>query len=415
MKCALWLDMGLGKTLTALTAFDELKLKKCLVIAPLKVANTVWDAEIEKWKHLSHLTCSIVTGSEKERLDALAQNVMIYIINHDNIPWLKKQRKTKCNMIIIDEATSFKNPSSKRFKALMEFRADYIVELTGTPAPNGYIDLWSQIALLDRGFRLGKNIAQYQKMYFTKGYMDHKYTPKDPQKIFDKLADICMSMSAKDYLDMPEKIHVETCVNLDTKTQVKYKELEKEFVLKLEDDTISAVNKAVLVNKLLQFCNGALYTEDGKWVEVHTEKLERLEGLLEDYPNDNVIVAYNFKSDLERLQKKFSHAVKLDSKGSQVKDWNAGKIKLLLCQPASSSEGLNLQQGGNIIVWFSLTWNLKDYLQFNARLHRQGQLKPVIINHLLVKNSMDTRVLKLLLEEKTVTQTRLLESLKHEK
>lgn len=396
-KHALHLDMSIGKTIITLTAIksliDSFAINKILVIAPRHVANTVWHNEILKWEHLKGLTYSVCTGNEKQRLKTLNENVDIYIINRENIVWLFEQGyANKFDFIVVDESASFKNPSAKRFKALKKFKCEYLVELSGTPNPNGLLDIWSQIYLLDQGESLEKYITHYKDKYFNVDRSGYKFTAKNPEIIYKKIEHLVTSMRAEDYLELPEKNYVFTYVDLPNMKDYRY--FKKNMVINIKDTTIIAETEAVLGNKLLQFCNGAIYDEFGNTHEIHNAKLDVLEDILEDNPNDNFIVAYNYKSDLERIKKRFKQAVVMDKKSSQVELWNKGQIKLLLCHPESCGEGLNLQFGGNMIIWFGLTWNLKSYLQLNARLHRQGQTKPVIINHIVAKSCEDERVIK---------------------
>lgn len=408
-KAAVHLDMGIGKTIVALTAIsdllDEFSISKALVIAPLLVANNVWHKEIEKWNHVKHLTWSIVTGSEKERIAALKKDVNIYIINRENVYWLYQNGFTQFDFIVIDESSSFKNPSSKRFKALKKFKYDYLVELTGTPSPNGLLDIWSQYYLLDQGKSLGHAMYVYKERYFYPDYYVYKWTPRNPDLIYKAIEHLTISMKDEDYIDLPERIDLITPVIIPE--YQKYKELEKEFILQLENKEITVSSLPVLGNKLLQFCNGAIYDENKNIIEIHQAKLDALEDIIEDNPNENILVAYNYKSDLQRLKKRFNHAYIMSNDEDIVSKWNTGLIKLLLCHPASAGKGLNLQDGGHIIVWFGLTWNLEDYLQFNKRLHRPGQLKPVIINHIVAQNCIDERVLRVL-NQKNLTQQSLL-------
>lgn len=414
-RCALYLGLGLGKTIVTLTAIaDLLKQKlisKVLIIAPLRVANTVWHTELQNWEHTKHLSWSIVTGTEKQRIEALRAKADIYIINQENVPWLHSKNVTKWDMIIIDESSSFKNPSAKRFKALKKFQYNYMIQLSATPAPNGPLGLWSQIYLLDQGARLGKAYYLYTSRYFVQDYSGYNYVCLDEQVIYDKIADITMSMKAEDYLELPPKIMIDTKVGIGRKDL--YEKFKKEFIANIQNKEVTAVNAAVLTGKLLQFCNGAIYDDNKNILEIHDSKLEALEGIIEENKNENILVAYNFKSDLIRLQNRFKEAHVMDAQGTKVEEWNKGKIKLLLCHPASSGKGLNLQAGGNIIVWFGLTWNLEDYLQFNGRLHRQGQLRPVIINHIIANNCIDEKVM-MMLQNKEMCLNSLLDSLKRE-
>lgn len=411
-KCALYLGMGLGKTIITLTAIqkllDEFSISKVLIIAPLRVANHVWHTEIQKWAHLNHLTWSIITGSEKDRLKAMNQKVDIYLINRENVQWLYTKKFIKWDMIVLDESSSFKNPNSKRFKALKKFKYDYMIQLSGTPSPNGLLDIWSQIYLLDNGERLCKTIVYYKYKYFISDYFGYNYTPIDPSLIFNAIKDLALSMQTEDYIKLPAKIDVVTKVKIGSISA--YKELEKEFTAQIKEHEITTFNAATLTNKLLQFCNGAIYDENKETIEIHNAKLDALNEIIEDNHDDNLLVAYNFKSDLKRLLKRFPNAVVLDKEGLRIKDWNDGKIKLLLCHPSSAGKGLNLQGGGNIIIWFGLTWNLEDYTQFNARLHRQGQLKPVVINHIVADGCIDEKIMKVL-ETKELNQQTLFNAL----
>jgi SNF2 family DNA or RNA helicase len=414
-KCALFLEMGMGKTVISLTVIskllDQFSISKILIIGPLRVVNNVWHEEISKWSHLNHLSYSIVTGNEKERLKALEKKSDIYLINRENIYWLYSIKKINWDLIVIDESSSFKSSSSKRFKSLKKFNYEYMIELTGTPSPNGYLDLWSQIFLLDKGERLGSTFNVYKELFFFCDYYGYNYTPISRENILNKISDITLSMGYEDYIQLPDKIELVTKVKLPLSQLKLYNEIKKEFTANIGNTEITIFNAATLSNKLLQFCNGAIYDEDKNIIEIHNTKLDALEELIEDNPNENILVAYNYKSDLIRLQKRFKHAVVIDKDGKNIDLWNKGKIKLLLCHPASSGKGLNLQHGGHIIIWFGLTWNLEDYLQFNARLHRIGQLKPVIINHIIVENCIDEIIMKVL-NNKNIDQNILLNALK---
>lgn len=411
-RCGLNLEMGLGKTICSLTAFVKLQnieVKKLLIIAPLNVAKNVWHKELSKWEHTKHLTYSIACGNSKERTEALNKDVDIYIINQENIPWMYLNGFFKYGMIIVDESTGFKNYSSKRFKALSKFINKYIVLLTGTPIANGYQDIWSQQYLIDGGKLLGKNITTYRNLYFNKSYNGFTYTCHSPDKISKLLTKNWLRMSVEDYLTLPDKIILNSYV--DIKNLKKYKKFEKEFYLNTNEEEIVAANSGVLTNKLLQYTNGAVYKEDGTYIELHTEKLECLKQIIENYPNENILVSFTFKSDEERIKKILPYAITLNSKNVDDIEakWNNNEIKLLLCH-SSSAKGLNLQKGGRIIIWFSLTWNLEDYLQFNSRLYRQGQIKPVVIHHILANNTKDIKLQKVL-NMKNITQERLFEYL----
>lgn len=423
----LFLEMGLGKTVSALTAikellYDRFEVSKVLVIAPLRVAQSTWSGEIEKWDHLQGLRLSKVLGSEKQRIEALHQPADIWIINRENTEWLVDYygRKWPFDMVVIDELSSFKNPRSKRFRALRKVRPliKRIVGLTGTPAPNGLIDLWSQIYLLDQGERLGKTLTGYRNRYFDPGRRNQnivfEWIPKPfaEERIYEKISDICVSMKAEDWLQLPERIDNVIEVELPEKVKSQYKQLERDLILPLLDSDVTAANAAVLTNKLLQMANGAIYDEFGEAKEIHDAKLEALEEVVEAANGKPVLVVYSYRHDLDRIKnqlKKYKPRT-LDS-DQDVQDWNAGKTQVLLLHPASGGHGLNLQTGGNIIVWFGLTWGLEYYQQANARLYRQGQIERVIVHHIVAKGTMDEEVLKAL-TGKAATQNDLMEAVK---
>lgn len=422
-RCGLFLDMGLGKTTTTLTAIsdviDGFGAKKVLVIAPLRVANTVWAQEAKRWQHLKHLQVSVCTGTEKNRIKALSVAADIYVINRENVVWLVDLYRDKWpfDFVVIDESSSFKDSGSKRFKALRKILpyTEHFVLLTGTPSPNGLLDIWSQIYLLDFGMTLGRTMTAYKQRFFDADYMGYKWFPKEgaAEKIHDLLTPRVISMSAADYLELPDRIDLTVELDLPDKVMDAYLDFEKTLLAQLpEGEEIEAVNAAVLANKLLQYCNGTLYTDDvGNWSELHTAKLDALEELIEENPGENVLIAYNYKADLERIQKRFPKARVLDKDPETVEQWNRGEIPLLLAHPASAGHGLNLQRGGSMIVWFGLNWSLELYQQFNARLHRQGQDKPVRIIHLAVNGGIDQRVLSVL-ADKDAGQAALLSALK---
>jgi SNF2 family DNA or RNA helicase len=393
-----------------------------LVIAPLRVAQSTWSGEIEKWDHLRDLRLSKVLGSEKQRVEALHQPADIYIINRENTEWLVNYygRKWPFDMVVIDELSSFKNPRSKRFRALRKVRPliKRIVGLTGTPAPNGLIDLWSQIYLLDQGERLGKTLTGYRNRYFDPGRRNQniifEWIPKPfaEEAIYGKISDICVSMKAEDWLQLPERIDNVIEVELPEKAKSQYNQLEKDLILPLLESDVTAANAAVLTNKLLQMANGAIYDEFGEAKEIHDAKLEALEEAVEAANGKPVMVVYAYKHDLDRIRKRLKkyNPRTLDS-DQDVQDWNAGKIQVLLLHPASGGHGLNLQTGGNIIVWFGLTWGLEYYQQANARLYRQGQTERVMVHHIVAKGTMDEEVLKAL-TGKASTQNDLMEAVK---
>lgn len=419
-KCALFLDMGLGKTTTTLTAIHDLyynfSVERILIIAPLKVANNVWHKEAQKWEHLQELDIAIATGSVNERLSAINSNKTITVINKENIPWLVENCKWQWDMVVIDESSSFKSAKAKRFRALKKVikHVKSIVLLSGTPSPNGMMDLWSQMYLIDQGERLGRTITNYRQRFFVPdGYMGYSYKLKTGAKeqIMELIKDVCITMTAEDYLELPECINVNEFVELPDKAKQQYKELEKEFIISLNDIDIESASKAALGNKLLQICNGSVYDAERNVHEIHNEKIERLKEIVEDNPEENFLVAYNYKHDLEKLQKAFPKAVKLET-AKQEDDWNKGEIKMLLAHPASAGHGLNLQYGGNVIIWYGLTWNLEYYQQFNKRLHRQGQKNTVRNIHLIAKGCLDEKVLFFALSNKAKTQKDLIDYLK---
>lgn len=423
----LFLDMGMGKTVSTLTAIAELlhdyfEVSKVLVIAPLRVAKYTWTDEIEKWEHTRYLKTSQILGTEKERLEALGKQADIYLINRENVVWLVDKLKSDWpfDMVVIDELSSFKSTKAKRFRALRKVRPfiKRIVGLTGTPAPNGLIDLWPQLYLLDQGERLGKTITGFRERYFVPGagdpsrYVVYDWIPKKEaeENIYKKIEDICVSMKSVDYLDLPERIDHTVNVELSHKARSKYVQLEKDLLLPFTDSDVVADTAAVLSNKLLQLANGAIYDEDGEVQFVHDEKLDALEELIEQANGKPVLVFYNFKHDLERILERFKDAVKLET-DEHFKKWNNGEIPILLTHPASAGHGLNMQDGGNTIIWFGMTWSLELYQQANARLHRQGQKNIVNVFHLIVQDSIDEKVMKAI-RNKTVTQDNLMEAVK---
>lgn len=421
-RCMLMLDMGLGKTTSSLTAASDLldgcAVERVLVIAPLRVANSVWAQECDKWSHLNHLRVSVCTGSERKRISALQRTADVYTINRENVPWLVKHcgKRWPFDAVVVDESSSFKSNSAQRWKALKRVLPDteYMVLLTGTPSPNSLLDLWSQMYLVDFGERLGRTMTGFKQRFFEQDYMGYRWTIKDgaADTIHALISDVCLSMSAEDYLQLPERIDLVEPVQLPPKVQAAYTAFEKDLLGTLPDgEEVEAINAAVLANKLLQWCNGATYTDDqGNWSEVHSAKLDALQELVE--ANDEpMLVAYNYKTDLMRLKQRFPHAVALGKDQQVLDDWNAGKIPMLLAHPSSAGHGLNLQHGGSLCVWFGLNWSLELYQQFNARLHRQGQSKPVRIVHIVAEGCIDERVLEVL-SDKDATQRDLLSALK---
>lgn len=421
-KCAVWAGLGLGKTITTLTAItdllDSFSVSKVLIIAPLRVANSVWHTEAKRWTHTKDLTFSIVTGSEKERISTLFKSADIYVINRENVQWLVEHYKTKWpyDLVVIDESSSFKSASSQRFKALKKVRTltDRMVQLTGTPSPNGLIDLWSQMFLLDGGERLGKTMSAYKMRFFQTGHNGYTLTPvSNADKIIHKLIDdIVISLNVEDYLEMPERIDTIIRVPLPPSRMVEYKQLEREFLIQINDNEIVAYNAATLAGRLLEFCNGAMYTDELKnWTEIHSAKLDAIDDIIDENSDENILIAYNYKTDLMRLQKRFPDAVVLDKNPDTITQWNNGNIKMLLAHPASCGHGLNLQHGGSIVVWFGLNWSLELYQQFNGRLHRQGQTKPVRVVHIVADGCIDDKVMKAI-DNKATTQQHLIDALK---
>ena len=421
---ALFLDCGLGKTITTLTAINELmydsfEISKVLIIAPLRVAQSTWKDEIEKWDHLNLLRYSIVVGDEKERLKALKQNSDIYIINRENVDWLVTKSGIDFNfdMLVIDELSSFKSHTSKRFKSLLKIRPYFerVVGLTGTPSSNGLMDLWAEFRVLDLGERLGRYITHYRNEYFLPDkrngavIFSYKPQPNAEERIYRRLADMTISMKSTEYLKMPELILNELEINLDEEDQMKYKKFKKEMVMTIQEKEIDAINAASLSNKLIQLANGSIYDEDKKFYEVHNKKLDKLEEIIESANGKPVLVAYWFKADKERIEKRFK--VREIKTADDIKQWNMGMINLALIHPASAVHGLNLQSGGFTLVWFSLTWSLELYQQTNARLYRQGQKDTVVIHHLITKNTIDEDIMKSL-KRKDKTQEALMRAVK---
>lgn len=426
--CALFLSMGLGKTVITLTAINELmynyfEVNKVLVIAPLRVAKMTWSQELEKWDHLKYLTMSKVLGTKQQRLDALKKDADIYVINRENTEWLINLygKSWPFDMVVIDELSSFKSNRSRRFKALRKVRPliKRIVGLTGTPTPNGLIDLWPQMYLLDRGERLGKTITSYREKYFIPGrrnwqtgvVYEYILKPGAEEQIYEKISDICVSMKAEDYLEVPELIEIPVEIELETKDYQRYKKFERDLLLPVsEDENIEALSAAALSNKLLQMANGAIYDDEKNVHVIHDEKLKALEEIIEAANGKPVIVYYNYKHDLERIQKHFKETRTIKDE-KDIKDWNQGKIPILLLHPASAGHGLNLQEGGNIIVWFGLNWSLELFQQANARLHRQGQTSKVSCYLLVTKGTIDEDVIRAI-NSKAKGQEALLEAVK---
>lgn len=426
----LFLDMGLGKTIITLSAINELKygrfqVKKVLIIAPKKVAEATWQREAAKWDNVRHLRISTVLGSTSKRIRALHTPADVYIINRENVVWLVDYYKNDWpfDMVIADEMSSFKNHRAKRFKALAAIRSHItrLVGLTGTPSPNGLSDLWSQVYLLDQGERLGKYFTHFRERYFEPGRrcreVVYSYDPKEgaEKAIMDAISDICVSMKSEDYLELPEIVYHDVPVALSTKAQRDYNELEKKMVLDLGDNHILDVTSAAaLSNKLQQLANGAVYTDSGAWQEIHHDKVEAFMELIEQLNGKHAIVFYNFRHDLDRLivalQKTNLRARQLQTSVDEL-DWNAGKVDVLLAHPASTAYGLNLQDGGNHVIWFGLNWSLELYQQANKRLHRQGQKNRVIVHQLICEGTRDEDLANAL-QLKDAAQQYVMDSLK---
>lgn len=404
--------------------YNYLCVCKVLIIAPKKVSESTWHTEAAKWDNFKHLRFSFVLGSEAERIKALNTSADVYLINRENTQWVVEYYKHAWpfDMVVIDESSSFKNPQAKRFKALklVRTRINRLVLLTGTPSPKSLMDLWSQVFLLDGGARLGKTITAYREAYFTPDKRNatviFSYAPRPGAEaaIYERISDICISMRSADYLELPELIYNDIPVKLDSKAEQVYKRLERDMLLELDETTITAGTAAVLTGKLLQLCNGAVYDENGNVIELQNCKIDALLETVEQLGEEHALICYNYKHDCDRLLQALSKTgkrVEVYAGEKQMQDWNAGKIDLLLVQPASCGYGLNLQAGGHHVIWFGLTWSLELYQQTNKRLHRQGQPFPVIVHHLIVKGGADEDVIKSL-HSKDATQEDLLNALR---
>lgn len=426
-KYGLFLEMGTGKTVSTLTAIEQLKydyleVDKVLVIAPKRVAEDTWAQEVAKWNHLSHLSVSLVLGTPKQRTEALAADADIYVTNKENTKWIceKYKKDWPFDMLVIDELSTFKNSDSQRFKILKKQMplVDRFVGLTGTPAPNNLIDIWSQIYLIDGGERLGKYKTHFRQAYF---YPTHQVSDNvfnwelrngADDAIYDKISDITVSIKSEDYLEMPERIDNVQEVKLSKKEREVYEQLKTDMVIEDEIDAnkdIEALTSATLTQKLLQLSNGAVYTLDGTYKTIHDKKLERLDEIIEEVQGKPILLFYSFKHDKERILERYDFAEEL--KGDYMERWNNGEIKLLIAHPASAGHGINLQYGGSIAVWFGLTWNLEHYEQANARLFRQGQTETTVIHHIMTENSVDQDVYKGL-QNKQLGQNALMQAVK---
>lgn len=423
-KAGMLLEMGLGKTVITLTAIDVLinelfEVDRVLVIAPKRVAEDTWTREHAKWDHLRHLRVSKVLGSPEQRRRALAVDADIYVIGRDNVVWLVEQCRQSWpfDMVVIDELSSFKNPQAKRFRALKKVipKASRVVGLTGTPSANGLMDLWAEIYLLDRGERLGHTLGAYREKYFRpgarNGYVVFKWEPLrgSREKIEAAISDICISMSADDYLTLPKRIDNLIPVKLSPQEMKQYMTMEAEQLLHIDDEDVVALNAAAVMTKLLQIANGSVYSHEGNVVRLHDAKLEALLEII-DTTDSPVLIFYSYKHDLAAIKAAIPGARTLDGP-EDIAEWNAGRVQVLLAHPASVGYGLNLQEGGHVIVWYGLTWSLELYQQANARLYRQGQDKPVIIHHLIAEGTVDEQVMRAL-QEKDMSQAALMAALK---
>lgn len=421
---AVFLEMGLGKSVITLSAIFDLCLDsflvcKVLVIAPLRVARDTWPAEINKWDHLKGLSYSVAVGTEKERIDALKKQSTLYIINRENVDWLvhKSGIPFHFDMVVIDELSSFKSYGAKRFKSLLKVRPSVkrIVGLTGTPSSNGLMDLWAEFRILDLGQRLGRYISHYRNTYFKPDkrnaqiIFSYKPLPGAEEEIYKQISDITISMKSTDYLKMPKYVSNEVFVTLSDKEWKLYSDFKEDMVANLGDEEIDAVNAAVLSGKLLQMANGAVYDSENKSHVIHDKKLDALEDLIEGANGKPVLVAYWYKHDLERIKERCP--VRQIQSSKDIEDWNDGKIPIAVIHPASAGHGLNLQSGGSTLIWFGLTWSLELYQQTNARLYRQGQKDTVIVHHIITKNTIDEDVL-LALTKKEKTQDALIDAVK---
>ena len=422
-KAALWIDMGLGKTVSTLTALAELKrdnqISKTLIVAPLRVATHTWPTEIATWSHIDMRYTVIAGKSAAKRSEALDKDTDLHIINRENIPWLVEQfgQRWPYDCVVIDESSSFKSHTSKRWKSMRKVigKIRRMIQLTGTPAPNALLELWPQMYLLDKGERLensrGKFLSKYCTLVGNPQWNQWAVKPDRADAIHKAVADVVLRMKADDYINLPERIDINVPVVLPPKARKTYEDMKRDFLVAYDGGEILSVNAAVQINKLLQISNGNLYTEDGDFLNIHSAKLDALREIV-DSTNEPLLVAYSYKSDLEILMREFPDAVVIDNDNAVLDRWNNGDIPILLAHPASAGHGLNLQKGGSLIVWYGLSWSLELYQQFNARLHRQGQTKPVRVLHILAENTADNAVLTVLAEKEGV-QDKLLRVVEH--
>jgi SNF2 family DNA or RNA helicase len=420
-RVALFIDMGLGKTAAVLTAICdlvfEMEVGRILIVGPPRVVKHTWPEEIQTWAHTRGLTFTQIDGPPKRRLKRLTEATDIHFISCDLLPWLSDLIADihEYDMIVVDESSKFKSPDTNRTKALhrMAPRAEYVVELTGTPAPNGLHDLWAQIYALDRGYRLGHTITAFRDRWFEQNWDGNAYREKDhaEEAIRSRIEDICFTLRDSDYAELPPRIDNMIWLELEDEVRTSYDKFKKTYILEIEEDRIKAVTAAALTNKLLQLSNGVVYDKDRKEHFFHKLKIEALQDIVEEAAGQPVLVAYNFLTDVKAIKAAFPKAVLLDNNPQTIKDWNEGRIQMLIAHPKSAGHGLNLQHGGSIAVWYGLTYSLEDYMQFNKRLHRPGQTRPVIIHHLLCKNTIDEHVLAAL-QGKDKIQNALLDALR---
>ena len=437
--CALWLDMGMGKSVSTFTALSDLierlDVGRVLVVAPLKVARNTWPDEPRKWTHLQDARVCVIRGSPTKRRELImtAAAADYFVINRELVPWLVRlwredsdfrahfKRRWPFDTLVLDESSSFKDRKSQRFRALRSVRSEFsrVIELTGTPAGNGLLGLWSQVFLLDGGERLGKTLTQYRQAYFTQHHNGFSWILNEgaEQKVYDRLDDIVLRLDADDYLDLPEEIRIPVYVELPPKVRTIYRELERDYVSYMASSTVEIPTAAVLKNKLLQCCNGFVYAADNEdarreTVILHDEKIEALRSIVDEHPGRPILVAYTYRPDRDRILAAFPQAVMFDGDDSIVDRWNAGEIEILVAHPASAGHGLNMQDGGNLIVWFGLNWSLELFLQFNARLRRQGQAASTVMLYLiLARDTADEDVLARLGDNNT-TQRDLLDAMR---
>ena len=423
-RCALWLFLGAGKTVITLTAIKDLLdacvIKRVLIIAPLRVCQSVWKQEAAKWAHLKELRVSIATGSAQRRKTALNAPADVYLINKENTQWLvdlcAEKKRWPYDCVVIDEMSAFKSYAAKRFKKLKKVipHTTVMVGLTGTPSPNSLMDVWSQIFLIDGGKALGRGITEYRKRFFTPDFWGHNWDIKagSAEKIKALIKPLILSMKGSDYIQLPSRIDITERVELPKKVMEQYQSFEKELFLEFQDVEIEALSAAVLAGRLLQFTSGAIYTdEDHNWKTLHTAKLDALEEIIEQNSGENILLAYSYKHELKRLQARFPQAVKLDKDPKTIDRWNNRTVPLMLCHPQSAAHGVNLQYGGSVLIWASLTWSLEGYQQLVARLWRQGQERPVRVVHLIAEGTIDSRVLDVL-KSKDAVQSDLLAALR---